>query len=352
VLATAGELVVNEGQGARIKPGDGRPERYRLVLGAPVVEVPPAAPAPPPAPAAPAAAAVPPPEDDRPARAANGRADVTLEAGEGGTVHVAGKALALRLAFDRLCPGEASLEVKRHHDVRALTGSGALVLKLRPGTLRYQLRCAGDAKPRATASLTLKRDSGDAPVARRAPVNVLDADGRRYTVLFQTRLPALTLGWAAAPSGAANVTLHVESSAGTQTFSTPTASKQLASGALPEGSYVWWYTTGDGRASVKTTVNVRFDNAAPTAQFFPRRSGNDATEAGMVAVDGVTIDGAKVSAGGRSLPVDDRGRFRAEVAPMTGDDAVVVRLEHPRTGVHFYVRQAGTRHHGRLARAR
>ena len=70
------------------------------------------------------------------------------------------------------------------------------------------------------------------------------------------------------------------------------------------------------------------------------------------AVDGVTIDGAKVSAGGQNVPVDERGRFKATVAPRAGDDAVVVRLEHPRTGVHYYVRQAGSRRHGRLAHAR
>ena len=167
---------------------------------------------------------------------------------------------------------------------------------------------------------------------------MLDADGRRYTVLFQSRLPALTMGWAAAPAGAGAMSLHVESPAGKQTFPSPTASRQLASGALAEGSYVWWYQTADGRTSPKTTVTIRFDNAAPTAQFFPKRSGAEPAAPGLVAVDGVTIDGAKVSAGGRSLTVDERGRFQGTVAPLSGDDAVIVRLEHPRTGIHYYVR--------------
>jgi hypothetical protein len=72
----------------------------------------------------------------------------------------------------------------------------------------------------------------------------------------------------------------------------------------------------------------------------------------MVSVEGVTIDGAKVSAGGQALAVDDHGRFRAEVAPLSGDEAVVVRLEHPRTGIHYYVRRPASRHHGRLAHSR
>ena len=160
------------------------------------------------------------------------------------------------------------------------------------------------------------------------------------------------MGWAAAPAGAGALSLHVESPAGKQTFPAPTASRQLASGALSEGSYVWWYQTADGRTSPKTTVTIRFDNAAPTAQFFPRRSGAEPPAPGTVSVDGVTIDGAKVSAGGRDLTVDERGRFQGTVAPLSGDDAVIVRLEHPRTGVHYYVRHPGSRRQGRLAHAR
>jgi hypothetical protein len=359
LLGAAGEVTVEEGHGARMKAGDNTLERYEVVVGAPIVEPPaPAPPAPVAAAGVPDAGAAPPPApppaaEEKPARSQDTRADVTLDAGDSGTLHVAGRSLALRLAFERLCDGDATVEVKGGH---ATTGSGSAVLKLHPGTVKYALHCAGDSrssKPRASGSLTVKRDSGDAPVSRRAPVNVLDADGRRYTVLFQTRAPALTLKWAGAPAGAGNVSLHIESPDGTKELPSSGASKQLAAGALGEGSYTWWYSTADGHTSPKTTLTIRFDNAAPTAQFFSRRSDATTAPKGMVAIDGVTIDGAKVSAGGHSVPVDDHGRFRAEVAPLNGDDAVVVRLEHPRTGVHYYVRRAASsRHHGRLAHAR
>jgi len=359
LLGAAGEMTIEEGHGARMKAGENTLERYEVVVGAPIVE--PAAPTPP---APVAAAAVPeagaappaapaPAAEEKPARTQDARADVTLDAGDSGTLHVAGRSLALRLTFERLCDGDATVEVKGGH---ATTGSGSAVLKLHPGTVKYALHCAGDSrssKPRASGSLTVKRDSGDAPVSRRAPVNVLDADGRRYTVLFQTRAPALTLKWAGAPAGAGNVSLHIESPDGTKELSSSGPSKQLAAGALGEGSYTWWYSTTDGHTSPKTTLTIRFDNAAPTAQFFSKRSDAATAPKGLVAIDGVTIDGAKVSAGGHSVPVDDRGRFRADVAPLNGDDAVIVRLEHPRTGVHYYVRRvASSRHHGRLAHSR
>src|SRR4029434_1457627 len=107
--------------------------------------------------------------------------------------------------------------------------------------------------------------------------------------------PALTLKWAAAPAGAGDMALHIESPDGVKESTSPAPSKQLAAGALGEGSYTWWYSTTDGRTSPTTTVTIRFDNAAPTAQFFSRRSGAEAAAPkGVVAIDGVTIDGAKV----------------------------------------------------------
>ena len=287
--------------------------------------------------------------------AQNARADVTLEAGDSGTLHVAAPMLALRLAFDSSVHGEATVEVKGGHEARALTGSGAVVLKLRPGTVRYKLRCAGDArgaKPRATGSLTVKRDSGDVPVSRRPAVNVLDADGRRYTVLFQSRLPALTFGLGCCSGGAGAVAAR---RIARRRPTLPAPTRQPAPRVRDAGGgklrlVVRRRPTG-GRRRRRPSPSASTTRRR-TAQFFPRRSGGEPAAPGLVAVDGVTIDGAKVSAGGRSLTVDERGRFQGTVAPLAGDEAVIVRLEHPRTGVHYYVRHPGSRRHARLAHAR
>ena len=74
LLGAAGEMTIDEGHGARMKPGETTLERYEVVVGAPVVE--PAAPAPP----APVAAAAPdagaaPPAAPLPATAAAPSAD-------------------------------------------------------------------------------------------------------------------------------------------------------------------------------------------------------------------------------------------------------------------------------------
>jgi hypothetical protein len=266
-------------------------------------------------------------------------ADVSVTAGERAIVHDSRAAVAVRLLFNDVCPTEGVVEVRKGRQRERLAGAGAVVLRLGHPQLNYRLRCAGDpdsAAARASGVLSLRRDSGNVPISRRAPANTIDADGRRYTVLFQTRLPALTLVWREAPAAAEDLELHLQSGVVVRTLPGETPQK-LASGTLTEGTYWWWFTTNNGRRSPRTTVTIRFDNAAPTAQFFRTAAAEDPH--GTILVDGVTLPGAKISAGGNALAVDDHGRFRGDIAPQPGDSAVGVRLEHPRTGVHYYVRR-------------
>jgi hypothetical protein len=323
------------GEGLRVEVGGAIVERFRINVGDAVVEPAPTAPE---VPAADQGASPP-----QPARAT--RADVTLAAGESAVLHDGKPPLAVRLRFDHLCPGDGVVELGSTRHPQRLPGAGAVVLRLPMDARQYQVRYAGDPrghKPRAAGVLTLKRDNGNVPLAKRPPSNTIDADGRRYTVLYQTRLPALTLAWTGAPSDAGALALHLEASgggAGTRALPDRRPSQPLPPGALGEGTYTWWYATADGRESPRTTLTIRFDNAAPTAQFFRRGAVPAAAPARAVLIDGVTVEGAKVSAGGQPLAVDERGRFHGSVPPSDGDDAVAVRLEHPRSGIHYYIRR-------------
>jgi hypothetical protein len=349
------QIPIDAGQAVKIRIGGAVVERFSVKVGGAVVErssepaaaaadaavaaPEPAAPPPAAAPAAAAAAAEPPTTTTT----TTTRADITIPAGESAIVHDARPPVALRLRFDQLCPSGGVVEISRgaRRPLR-LTGAGAVVLRVRAGARRYRVRCADDARgaePRATGLLKVRRDSGNVPLARRAPANVIDADGRRYTVLYQSRLPLLTLAWPVAAASAGPFELHIQSAAGgDRVLSSPDARHQLAAGTLAEGTYAWWYVTRDGKRSPKTTVTIRFDNTAPTAQFFHAASAGAPPGPG-IAVDGVTLQGAKVSAAGKLLALDEHGRFRARLLPEDGDDAVAVRLEHPRSGVHYYVRR-------------
>ena len=350
------EVPIDAGHGVRIRLGSAEVERFALQVGEAVLE--PSAPvgaAPaagsPPAPEAAQAVARPAeapetkqPADDADARRSHGeadRADITLSAGESATLHDGRPPAVVRLRVAGLCPDEAIVELGGHGHHQRLSGSRTVVLRLRPGAQAYRVRCAGDGRktePRASGVLSLRRDTGYVPLARRAPVDVIDADGRRYTVLFQTRLPQLTLAWPGGPAG--GLELHLDAGAGERVVKSASPARPLPPGTVQEGTYTFWYRAPDGKQSPKTTLSVRFDNAAPTAQFF-RTAGAGKSPRGAIAVDGVTVEGAKVSVGGQPLAVDVRGRFRVEAAPLDGDDAVAVRLEHPRTGIHYYVRRPG-----------
>jgi hypothetical protein len=375
VMLEAGrEVPIDAGQGVRIHVGSAEIQRFALKVGTAIVEEKPPAPdagaaaqadaraaaqadaeaSPQPearaAPPAEARAAPPPAEaaadaGARGARREASHADITITAGESATLHDARPSVAVRLPVAALCSGEAVVEVGgRHHRQERFAGTGSVVVHLRPGARRYRVRCADDgdrAAPRAAGELTLRKDTGYVPLARRPPSDVIDADGRRYTVLFQTRLPQLTLAWPGAPGGAAHLDLHVQSPAGDRVVAAVSPRRPLPSGVLKEGTFVLWYEAAGGKQSPKTTVSLRFDNAAPTAQFFRTSGAAKAGPRGAITVDGVTVDGTKVSAGGQPLPVDAQGRFHAALTPLDGDDAVAVRLEHPRTGVHYYVRRRG-----------
>ena len=168
-------------------------------------------------------------------------------------LHDRKSSLSVRLRFDGLCPGQGTVETG--HPERAgerLTGAGTAVLRLRAGKQPYRVRCAGDrakGNPRASGVLSLVRDSGEVPLPARVGANVIEADGRRYTILYQSRPPALTLGWQAAPAGVKDLEVHVQSPSGTRTLPAKDARHRLASGALAEGIHTWWYATKDGRES-------------------------------------------------------------------------------------------------------
>jgi hypothetical protein len=339
VTGNGGTLALDAGHGVSLQIGGAILERYDLKVGEAKVEptVVPVRPAP--TTEAPAPADTPDDHESKPPA----RADVTFTAGDSVIIHNDKMPLAVRLRFDQLCSGEAQVDLGRSSSSRSrkpLLGSGSVVLRLRSGRVPYRVHCVGDggdgSDGRTEGVLSLKRDSGNAPLARHPPSNTIEADGHRYTVLFQTRPPVLTLAWAA-PEGTTDLELHVESDGQTRTIQAPGPTYRFASGALAEGTHTWWFVTKDGQTSPRTTLNIRFDNTAPTAQFF-RNTVVDGPE-GAITVDGVAVQGAKVSAAGQQLAVDDHGRFRAAVLPLAGDDAVAVQIESPHGGSHVYIRR-------------
>ncbi|MBE7448427.1 MAG: hypothetical protein HS111_05945 [Kofleriaceae bacterium] len=260
--------------------------------------------------------------------------DVALPAGEHAVVHDPARKVAIQIDLAAACPAGGVLELAdgrgSFRRPRRIGGARAAFFAT-GGTTRYRVRCDGGGVA-ATGSVRVVADSGAAPVVRTPPVNLIETDGRKYSVTYQNRLPALTISWREAPGAS---TLHVQAAGGAVRTFEGSGRHQLAAGTLAEGSHTVWITAG-ARSSPRTTVRIGFDNAAPTAQITapPAR----AAWADTVAVSGVTVEGWSVAVDGRAAERDGSGRFRATVE-ADGKRTFAIRLAHPQHGVHYYLRR-------------
>lgn len=261
--------------------------------------------------------------------------DLALPTGESAVIHDPSRKVAVRIEFGDVCPSGGLLELAdrsgSYRAPRRIGGSGGAAFFALAGTNRYRVRCDGGDVVKS-GSVRVAGDTGAAPVVRTASTNHVETDGRRYTVTYQNRIPALSVSWDEAPGASV---LHVLSGSGSEKTFNATGAHKLASGMLNEGSYTLWITSGS-RSSPRTTLKIAFDNAAPTAQITapaPRAPWGDS-----IAITGVTVEGWSVAVDGKAADRDASGRFRAEV-PAAGKSTVAVRLAHPQHGVHYYLRR-------------
>ncbi len=150
-------------------------------------------------------------------------------------------------------------------------------------------------------------------LATSAPLTNVDADGRRYTVLYQSLQPRIAIQWPNAPSASSYV-LTVSSAHGTKTIQANSPRYLFASGSLVEGQHSF-SIQGAGRRSRETTVVIRFDNAAPAASIASPADGSFAPGS-SVLVSGTAQPGSIVTVGGETLQQDAQesifhGRERA-----------------------------------------
>ena len=270
-------------------------------------------------------------------------ADVTLRAGEYATVHhPASSAANVRLRVDNLCDkNEAIVEVANKRGVfkPQAMGVGAVIIAAKPGSTRYRVKCAN--KPGKVASngqLRVIRDAAVRRVPLKPPTNGVDLDGRRYTVLYQNRLPSVIARYGKVPAGARSRVV-VQSGSRMRTYEGEGNSVKIVSGQLEDGEHTVFLETIDGKVrSPSTTLRIAFDNAAPTASF-DQRGKLERDADGKTHVSGIVPQGARVSLDGQALTVDGSGRFSGEAMVETGEGVVALRVEHPRAGLHYYLRR-------------
>ena len=267
--------------------------------------------------------------------------DVSFVAGESPVIHDPRPPTALEIETHDACPDGAVVELTRgswaNPSMRTAPGSSSRVLA-KSGRYRYRVQCtSGDASPsdaRVTGTVQVLRDAATRVLARSIPRNLVDSDGRRYTVLYQNRLPQVTFRWQDPPPPPYRLVVQSGERSTTHESSTPLVA--LKSGELAEGTYRYHFEAGD-EASDRSTLRIVFDNAAAAAYLrLPRPS---ARWQDTITYEGAALPGWDVTIAGHAVELDGQGRFETTLATPDGHPSVAVRLSHPTRGVHYYVRR-------------
>jgi hypothetical protein len=269
----------------------------------------------------------------------------TLPAGETATIHDPAPPTDLRMTVSR-CPALAVLEFDRGNgrfDAVRVRGTSEVRARVPRGNYRYRVRCVRGGRvgmpPVSVGRLNVARDAATRPLPVKPVTITADADGRRYTVSYQNRLPVITLRWPEPPA-ASQFTLKVQPEHG-EAFSVeaPRPSVTLAAGRLPEGLHRFWFESGD-RRSEQGLLRVAFDYNARTAYLTLPQDGQR-LQGGKARFAGGTLLGSLVHVQGLAMKLDSQGRFATDIPVPAGAEGLAVRVQHPSTGIHYYVRHVG-----------
>jgi hypothetical protein len=255
---------------------------------------------------------------------------------ESATLHVASTPVEVLLPADA-CGTGGQLTLDGQPLTRAKAGLrfAAATAALTAGSHRVLLACPDGSQHEAR--LLVKRDPARLELPRRAQSVRVEADGRRYTVRYQNLLPDLTFVWPG-EAEASPYTLVLRSGPRELTRSLSAPEHVLAGAALGEGEHKFWFRDANGRSSKPTTLRLAFDNTARSAYLSRPLEGGLVNE-GPLPVEGAALVASKVSVQGTLAKLDEQGRFREEVLLAPGQKAVSVRVEHPSSGVHYYLRR-------------
>jgi hypothetical protein len=266
-------------------------------------------------------------------------ADIEITAGHSLVIHDPNPPTAARFLFAGVCPQTGVLTLARNGDKKGAFAAGrdAIALPVPAGTYRYELRCeTADLKPARQGRLVVMKDGGTRAMAAHPPSTQLQADGRNYTVLYQNRLPDITLAWPNAPAATALRLVH-EFAEATKTIELGEPSYHFPSGRLEEGQHQFYFA-GDTKVSRKTTLDIRFDNAAPTA-LLNTPVAVKAQSGEPVTITGVALPGWDVRVEDHPAERDAQGRFFSSAIMPADRRGLVIWISHPSRGMHAYLRR-------------
>jgi len=258
------------------------------------------------------------------------RAELNLLALETATIHTPQLPVEVRLALPP-CETGAKLQLAG----RALAASERdAMLRLPAGRHRLRVMCGG--QPAKETLIVVKRDAARLELPKRAQSVRVEADGRRYTVLYQNLLPTVSFAWPGNHEGTA-FTLLLQRGKREQSFQLTRPEHAVPGNALGEGEHKFWFRDQAGGSSKPGSVHLSFDNAARSAYLSSPVEGSVVAN-GKVLVEGAALLRSEVLVEGKPVTLDEKGRFSTAVSLTPGQRSIAVRVRHPESGVHYYLR--------------
>lgn len=266
--------------------------------------------------------------------------DFRITAGESLTIHDPRPPTALQFQFGGKCAGGGIIELDKDGRFRTAKVSGgkeAANVSIASGGWHYRLRCTTNGNEGAAVAsgrIAVTRDDGRRALPKLPPSNPIEADGRTWTVSYQSVIPNLIISMTGTGE---KFRLHLAQGGSDQTFDSSKPSITVPGSKLKEGTYTYWFDRDGVKQDKISTLKIDFDQTAP--QVYIESPANGRPWSGDLDVRGAVLPGWTAAVDGITIPIDGSRRFSAKVGTPAGT-ALAIKLSHPQRGVHYYLRRA------------
>lgn len=266
--------------------------------------------------------------------------DFRVAAGESLTVHDPRPPTAVQFQFGARCADGGVIELDR--DARFLTprqsgGKEVANLRVERGAWWYRLRCTvggTEGRPVAGGRISVVRDAATRALPKLRPPNDIEADGRRWSITYQSVLPDLRVQ---VRGTGARYRLHVAQGGKAEQFDSAQSVITIPGTKLKEGTYTYWAEIDGVKQNKISTLVIDFDQTA--AQVYIESPQNGVPWSDDIDVRGAVLPGWTAAVESVPIPIDRQRRFSARVGAPSGA-ALAIRVSHPQRGIHYYLRRA------------